>query len=72
MDVDSLTVLKYRNGKSYQFLVMDKFQRDLNGNLMTEEDRLDYMIATSAAMSLNMVDYEQIWVKTCAVFPIRG
>lgn len=65
-EVESLTILKYRNGKQFDYLVMDKFDEP------DEPMRLDKMIAKSNEMSVTMVDYEELWIKTCPIFPTRG
>lgn len=63
---DSVTILKYRVGNGYHFHVMDKFDEP------NEEKRLDRMIAYAATLAeLHGDRYEELWVKTCPIFPAR-
>lgn len=64
-EVNSLTVLKYKVGKTYRFHVMDKFDES------DEPKRLDKMIKKSASLALLHEDYEEIWIKTCPIFATR-
>lgn len=67
MSEDSLTILKFRIGTDYSFHVMDKFDEP------DEVKRLDKMIAYSEELADIFDDeYEQLWIKTCPVFPTRG
>lgn len=65
--IDSLTILKYKLGKDYKFHVMDKFDEP------DEPTRLDKMIEWSNGMAKDFSQsYEQIWIKTCPIFPTKG
>lgn len=65
-ETESLTILKYRIGAKFCFHVMDKFDEP------DEPKRLDRMIAFSATMAdLHGEAYEEIWIKTCPIFPTR-
>lgn len=66
-DVDSLTILKFKLEDSYEFRVMDKFVEP------DEAKRLDKMINESKSLSeVFGEDYEELWIKTCPIFPTRG
>lgn len=65
-ETESLTILKYRVGKAHLFHVMDKFDEE------DEPKRLDRMIEFSNNMAkIHGEDYEQLWIKTCPIFPTR-
>lgn len=65
-EFDSITVLKYRLGASFRYHVMDSFEEP------DEPTRLDKMIAYSATLAeLNGEKYEELWIKTCPIFPTR-
>jgi len=63
---DSVTILKYRIGTAFRYHVMDKFDEP------DEAKRLDRMIAYAATLAeLNGDKYEELWIKTCPIFPTR-
>lgn len=63
---DSLTIVKFRLGDKYDYKVFDKFDEK------DETKRLDLAIAYSDSMADVMGDdYEQLWIKTCPIFPTR-
>lgn len=65
-EIDSLTILKYKLNGGYHFHVMDKFDEP------DEPKRLDRMIAFAATLAeLHGDNYEEIWIKTCPIFPTR-
>lgn len=62
----SLTILKYKLNGEFRFHVMDKFDND------DEPQRLDDMIQHSAILAgLYGENYEELWIKTCPIFPTR-
>lgn len=65
-EVDSLTILKYKLHGNFHFHVMDKFIE------ADEPKRLDLMIIFAATLAEQYgEDYEEIWIKTCPIFPTR-
>lgn len=63
---ESLTILKYKLDGNYQFHVMDKFIE------ADEPKRLDLMIIFAADLASFYGDrYEELWIKTCPIFPTR-
>lgn len=65
-DFNALTILKYRLDGEYLFKVFDKFDEP------NEPKRLDKMVDWSLDMQEEHgLDYEQLWIKTCPIFPTR-
>jgi len=69
MSEDSVTILKYRVGRGvlaeYRFYVMDKFDEP------DEPARLDKMMQYSDRLKAMYKEYEQLWIKTCPIFPTK-
>lgn len=62
---NSMTVMKYRIGSRYEFVVTDRFDEP------DEAKRLDNMIALSEDMSrIHRGSFEQLWIKTVPMFNI--
>lgn len=65
-EVESLTILKYKLNGNFRFHVMDKFDEP------DEPKRLDRMIAYAHTLAeLNGDKYEELWIKTCPIFPTK-
>lgn len=65
-EIESLTILKYKLNGEFKFHVMDKFDE------ADEPDRLDKMIEYAAHLQALFGDsYEELWIKTCPIFPTR-
>lgn len=65
-EVESLTILKYKLDGNYHFHVMDKFIEP------DEPKRLDEMIYFASTLALEYGErYEELWIKTCPIFPTR-
>lgn len=62
---DSLTIVKYKLDGEYLFQVFDKL------NEPDEPKRLDLAIQFSAGMAELHPDYQELWIKTCPIFPTR-
>lgn len=60
-EFDNITIMKYRIGDKYSFLVLDKF------NEPNETKRFDMMMEKHREMMSKYTDYDMLWIKTTPI-----